>query len=290
MALNLSILDHSKWPALLKAARLDRPIGSLLLLWPTLAALWIAAGGIPSLHLLIVFSLGTLLTRSAGCVVNDLADQKLDKHVKRTALRPLATGEITSRDAIEFLVLLLIVSFGLVLTTNLMTIAWAIGAVAAAGIYPFLKRITHLPQVGLGIAFSFGIPMAFAATGAPITADTGLLFLANLIWVIAYDTCYAMVDRDDDLAIGIRSTAILFGDLDRTIIGLLQTLMIGLLIALGANLQFAWPYYLALGVISGLFIYQQWLIRAREREGCFAAFLNNQWAGMVLFIGVLSQY
>ena len=150
MALNLSILDHSKWPALLKVARLDRPIGSLLLLWPTLAALWIAAGGIPSLHLLIVFSLGTLLTRSAGCVVNDLADQKLDKHVKRTALRPLATGEITSRDAIEFLVLLLIVSFGLVLTTNLMTIAWAIGAVAAAGIYPFLKRITHLPQVGLG--------------------------------------------------------------------------------------------------------------------------------------------
>ena len=176
MALNLSILDHSKCPALLKAARLDRPIGSLLLLWPTLAALWIAAGGIPSLHLLIVFSLGTLLTRSAGCVVNDLADQKLDKHVKRTALRPLATGEITSRDAIEFLVLLLIVSFGLVLTTNLMTIAWAIGAVAAAGIYPFLKRITHLPQVGLGIAFSFGIPMAFAATGAPITAETGLLF------------------------------------------------------------------------------------------------------------------
>ena len=290
MALNLSILDHSKWPALLKAARLDRPIGSLLLLWPTLAALWIAAGGIPSLHLLIVFSLGTLLTRSAGCVVNDLADQKLDKHVKRTALRPLATGEITSRDAIEFLVLLLIVSFGLVLTTNLMTIAWAIGAVAAAGIYPFLKRITHLPQVGLGIAFSFGIPMAFAAKGAPITADTGLLFLANLIWVIAYDTCYAMVDRDDDLAIGIRSTAILFGDLDRTIIGLLQTLVIGLLIALGANLQFAWPYYLALGVISGLFAYQQWLIRAREREGCFVAFLNNQWAGMVLFIGVLSQY
>ena len=242
------------------------------------------------MHLLIVFSLGTLLTRSAGCVVNDLADQKLDKHVKRTALRPLATGEITSRDAIEFLVLLLIVSFGLVLTTNLMTIAWAIGAVAAAGIYPFLKRITHLPQVGLGIAFSFGIPMAFAATGAPITADTGLLFLANLIWVIAYDTCYAMVDRDDDLAIGIRSTAILFGDLDRTIIGLLQTLVIGLLIALGANLQFAWPYYLALGVISGLFVYQQWLIRARERGGCFAAFLNNQWAGMVLFIGVLSQY
>ena len=290
MALNLSILDHSKWPALLKVARLDRPIGSLLLLWPTLAALWIAAGGIPSLHLLIVFSLGTLLTRSAGCVVNDLADQKLDKHVKRTALRPLATGEITSRDAIEFLVLLLIVSFGLVLTTNLMTIAWAIGAVAAAGIYPFLKRITHLPQVGLGIAFSFGIPMAFTATGAPITADTGLLFLANLIWVIAYDTCYAMVDRDDDLAIGIRSTAILFGDLDRTIIGLLQTLVIGLLIALGANLQFGWPYYLALGVISGLFVYQQWLIRAREREGCFVAFLNNQWAGMVLFIGVLSQY
>lgn len=242
------------------------------------------------MHLLIVFSLGTLLTRSAGCVVNDLADQKLDKHVKRTALRPLATGEIASRDAIEFMVLLLIVSFGLVLTTNLMTIAWAIGAVAAAGIYPFLKRITHLPQVGLGITFSFGIPMAFAATGAPITGDTGLLFLANLIWVIAYDTCYAMVDRDDDLVIGIRSTAILFGDLDRTIIGILQTLMIGLLTALGVNLQFSWPYYLALGVISGLFVYQQWLIRARKREGCFAAFLNNQWAGMVLFIGVLSQY
>ena len=220
-----------------------RPIGSLLLLWPTLAALWIAAGGTPSLHLLIVFSLGTLLTRSAGCVVNDLADQKLDDTSNEPRSGPWQPVRFL-RDAIEFMVLLLLVSLGLVLTTNLMTIVWAIGAGGRRHLPLF--EANHSPAAsGSGDCVFLRYSDGLCCHGRADHGRDWLLFLANLIWVIAYDTCYAMVDRDDDLTIGIRSTAILFGDLDRTIIGLLQTLVVGLLIALGMNLQFAWPYYLA---------------------------------------------
>lgn len=283
-------LSREKRAALLQVARLDRPIGSLLLLWPTLCALWMATNAIPTMHLLFVFTLGTLLTRSAGCIANDLADRNFDGHVQRTAHRPLATGRLRPVEALGFMIFLLVLALILVLSTNMMTLYWSFGAVFVAGIYPLLKRVTHLPQLGLGIAFSFGIPMAYAAVGTPMGIETGLLFLANLTWVIAYDTCYAMADREDDLKVGIRSTAILFGDLDRTIISALQVLVIVLLYFMGDRLGFSWHYLLALGIIALLFIYQQVLIKGRDRHLCFLAFLNNQWVGAVLFIGVFSQY
>jgi len=290
MPLAILLLPREKWLALLQVARLDRPIGSLLLLWPTLCALWMAAGALPSLHLIFVFTMGTLLTRSAGCIANDLADRNFDGHVKRTAQRPLATGRLRPIEALGFMVFLLAIALVLVLTTNLSTLLWAIGAVLVAGVYPLLKRVTHLPQVGLGIAFSFGIPMAYAAQDAPMGIEAGLLVLANLSWVIAYDTCYAMVDRDDDLNVGIRSTAILFGDLDRVIVAALQALTVVLLYLMGERLEFAWHYQLALGIIGLLFIYQQGLIWNRQRDHCFSAFLNNQWVGAVLFLSVLTQF
>ena len=290
MSLATLLIPREKWLALLQVARLDRPIGSLLLLWPTLCALWMAAGALPSLHLIFVFTMGTLLTRSAGCIANDLADRNFDGHVKRTAQRPLATGRLRPIEALGFMVFLLAIALVLVLTTNLNTLLWAIGAVLVAGVYPLLKRVTHLPQVGLGIAFSFGIPMAYAAQDAPMGIEAGLLFLANLSWVIAYDTCYAMVDRDDDLNVGIRSTAILFGDLDRVIVAALQALTVVLLYLMGERLEFTWHYQLALGIIGLLFIYQQGLIWNRQRDRCFSAFLNNQWVGAVLFLSVLTQF
>ena len=290
MSLVTLLIPREKWLALLQVARLDRPIGSLLLLWPTLCALWMAAGALPSLHLIFVFTMGTLLTRSAGCIANDLADRNFDGHVKRTAQRPLATGRLRPIEALGFMVFLLTIALVLVLTTNLSTLLWAIGAVLVAGVYPLLKRVTHLPQVGLGIAFSFGIPMAYAAQDAPMGIEAGLLFLANVSWVIAYDTCYAMVDRDDDLNVGIRSTAILFGDLDRVIVAALQALTVVLLYLMGERLEFTWHYQLALGIIGLLFIYQQGLIWNRQRDRCFSAFLNNQWVGAVLFLSVLTQF
>jgi len=274
---------------LLAVARLDKPVGTLLLLWPTLAALWIAAEGWPGWHLLLVFVLGTFLTRSAGCVVNDIADRKFDPFVERTQDRPLAQGVITVRAALLWMGVLLGLAAILVLTTNVLTIVLAAVGACFAGLYPFMKRITHLPQLVLGLAFSMGIPMAFTAVTGALSEAAGLLFLANLVWVVAYDTEYAMVDRAEDLLIGVKSTAILFGDLDRFIIGVLQALFILLLWQVGGHLDFSAVYQGLLAIIAGLLCYQQFLIRDQSREGSFAAFKNNQWVGGTFFLAVLIE-
>lgn len=281
---------RSKSSFLIKASRLNRPVGSVLLLWPTLWALWIAAAGFPGWHLLFVFCLGTLLTRSAGCIINDIADRKIDPHVKRTQHRPLATGDLSVFDAVIFMIFLLFVSLLLVLSTNLATLLLAIPAVFFAGMYPFVKRVSHLPQVVLGIAFSFGIPMAFTATTNSIPLICWLIFLANLVWVVAYDTEYAMVDRDDDLKIGVGSTAILFGDLDRIMVAVLQFFFIAIVLQLGNELVFDSFFYGSVIVAAGLLIYQQVLIRNRQREKCLSAFLNNQWVGGIILLGIVLQY
>ena len=282
-------LTDPKFKALLAVARLDKPVGTLLLLWPTLAALWIAAEGWPGWHLLLVFVLGTFLTRSAGCVVNDIADRKFDPFVERTQDRPLAQGVITVRAALLWMGVLLGLAAILVLTTNVLTIMLAAVGACFAGLYPFMKRITHLPQLVLGLAFSMGIPMAFTAATGALSEAAGLLFLANLVWVVAYDTEYAMVDRAEDLLIGVKSTAILFGDLDRFIIGVLQALFVLLLWQVGGHLDFSAVYQGLLAVIAGLLCYQQFLIRDQSREGSFAAFKNNQWVGGTFFLAVLIE-
>jgi len=282
-------LTDPKFKALLAVARLDKPVGTLLLLWPTLAALWIAAEGWPGWHLLLVFVLGTFLTRSAGCVVNDIADRKFDPFVERTQDRPLAQGVITVRAALLWMGVLLGLAAILVLTTNVLTIVLAAVGACFAGLYPFMKRITHLPQLVLGLAFSMGIPMAFTAATGALSEAAGLLFLANLVWVVAYDTEYAMVDRAEDLLIGVKSTAILFGDLDRFIIGVLQALFILLLWQVGGHLDFSAVYQGLLAIIAGLLCYQQFLIRDQSREGSFAAFKNNQWVGGTFFLAVLIE-
>ena len=282
-------LTDPKFKALLAVARLDKPVGTLLLLWPTLAALWIAAEGWPGWHLLLVFVLGTFLTRSAGCVVNDIADRKFDPFVERTQDRPLAQGVITVRAALLWMGVLLGLAAILVLTTNVLTIVLAAVGACFAGLYPFMKRITHLPQLVLGLAFSMGIPMAFTAATGALSEAAGLLFLANLVWVVAYDTEYAMVDRAEDLLIGVKSTAILFGDLDRFIIGVLQALFILLLWQVGGHLDFSAVYQGLLAVIAGLLCYQQFLIRDQSRKGSFAAFKNNQWVGGTFFLAVLIE-
>ncbi|MCH9787220.1 MAG: 4-hydroxybenzoate octaprenyltransferase [Gammaproteobacteria bacterium] len=282
-------LTDPKFKALLAVARLDKPVGTLLLLWPTLAALWIAAEGWPGWHLLLVFVLGTFLTRSAGCVVNDIADRKFDPFVERTQDRPLAQGVITVRAALLWMGVLLGLAAILVLTTNVLTIVLAAVGACFAGLYPFMKRITHLPQLVLGLAFSMGIPMAFTAVTGALSEAAGLLFLANLVWVVAYDTEYAMVDRAEDLLIGVKSTAILFGDLDRFIIGVLQALFILLLWQVGGHLDFSAVYQGLLAIIAGLLCYQQFLIRDQSREGSFAAFKNNQWVGGTFFLAVLIE-
>ena len=282
-------LTDPKFKALLAVARLDKPVGTLLLLWPTLAALWIAAEGWPGWHLLLVFVLGTFLTRSAGCVVNDIADRKFDPFVERTQDRPLAQGVITVRAALLWMGVLLGLAAILVLTTNVLTIVLAAVGACFAGLYPFMKRITHLPQLVLGLAFSMGIPMAFTAVTGALSEAAGLLFLANLVWVVAYDTEYAMVDRAEDLLIGVKSTAILFGDLDRFIIGVLQALFVLLLWQVGGHLDFSAVYQGLLAFIAGLLCYQQFLIRDQSREGSFAAFKNNQWVGGTFFLAVLIE-
>jgi 4-hydroxybenzoate polyprenyltransferase len=282
----LTSAPRPRWRAYLALARLDKPIGSLLLLWPTLWALWIAAEGLPSPWLLVVFVAGVFAMRSAGCVINDYADRHIDGHVKRTHARPLPAGELTERQALGFFALLVGVSFLLVLTTNVLTIQLAFAGLFWAALYPFMKRYTHLPQLFLGIAFSWAIPMAFAAQSNSLPAGLWLLFAAKLTWTVAYDTMYAMVDRDDDLRIGVKSTAILFGRRDKLIIGLLQLVTLLLLVAAGQAFSLATPYYWGLLAAAVLFVYQQRLIRDRERMPCFRAFLNNNYAGMVIFVGV----
>ena len=280
----------SKTRALLQLIRFDKPIGTLLLLWPTLWALWIAARGVPDYRLLVIFIGGTFLTRSAGCIVNDLADRRVDGAVKRTSGRPLVTGAVTEKEAIALFSVLMLLAFVLVLFTNALTIGLSVVAVVLASTYPFMKRYTHLPQLVLGLAFSWGIPMAFAAQRGELPAALWLIFLGNLWWIVAYDTKYAMVDRDDDIAVGVKSTAILFGRHDRLIIGALQVLCLLSLYLAGRAFQLGIEFNLSLAVSATLFGYQQYLIRNREHEACFRAFLHNNWVGMAIFIGIVLHY
>jgi len=265
--------------------RLNRPIGIFLLLWPTLWALWIAAQGQPDLLVLAVFVSGVVLMRSAGCVINDIADRKIDPQVSRTRARPIASGKVSTREAISLFVVLCLLAFSLVLLLNRLTIYLSFVAVILAFIYPFMKRYTHMPQIFLGMAFGWSVPMAFAAQLNSVPKEAWLLFVVNVCWSVIYDTMYAMVDREDDLKVGVKSTAILFGEADKLMIGILQIFMLLGLYLLGQQLELTYPYYIALSVAAGLFVYQQSLIRYREPAKCFKAFLNNNWLGAALFVG-----
>jgi len=267
--------------------RWNRPAGTYLLLWPTLAALWIAANGFPGWHLLIVFVLGTFLMRSAGCAVNDVADRDFDKHVKRTAQRPVTSGAISPKEALVFGAVLALLAFALVLTTNTATIAWSFAALAVSIVYPFTKRFFSMPQAVLGVAFSFGIPMAFAAVRGEVPALAWWLLLGNLFWVLAYDTEYAMVDRDDDLKIGIKTSAITLGRFDVAAVMLFYAAYLALWAWLGAGLGFGWPYFSAIAIAALIAAWHFTLIRDRSRDGCFKAFRLNHWIGFVVFAGVL---
>ncbi|MDG1125019.1 MAG: 4-hydroxybenzoate octaprenyltransferase [Pseudomonadales bacterium] len=273
----------------LQLMRLDKPVGTLLLLWPTLAALCMAAQGLPPLHLVVIFTLGTFIMRSAGCVINDFADRKVDGFVERTKERPLVTGAISSKQALVLFFGLIISAGLLLLFLNQTTQLLAFGGLALAIAYPFMKRWTHMPQVVLGAAFSWGIPMAWSAQGLAVPPESILMFCTSLLWIVAYDTLYAMVDRNDDLKVGIKSTAILFGDLDKAMIGALQALTLAGLYLLGQKLGYAHAYYVGLVIILGLFVYQQWLIRDRDRMGAFAAFRNNILVGASLLTFTLTE-
>lgn len=271
-------------------ARFDKPIGTLILLYPALWALWIASNGKPNLLVLTVISLGVIIMRAAGCVINDYADRNFDPHVERTKKRPIAAGNVTPKAALIFFTALCLLAFGLVLLLNTFTILLSfVGAFLAAS-YPFMKRYTHLPQAYLGVAFGWAVPMAFAAQLNEIPAVAWVLYLAVILWALVYDTMYAMVDKDDDLKIGVKSTAILFGDYDRHIMGGLQIVILALLILVGQMKALGEIYYLSL-IFAALFsIYQQKLIFHREKSACFRAFLNNNWFGLVIFIGLFFNY
>jgi 4-hydroxybenzoate polyprenyltransferase len=270
----------------LQLVRWDRPAGWLLLLWPTLSALWLAAGGFPGWHLVLVFTLGTILMRSAGCCLNDVADRDFDRHVKRTALRPVTSGKISVTEALMLGGLLALLAFALVLTTNQVTIYWSFAALALTLIYPFAKRFVSMPQAVLGVAFSFGIPMAFAAVQGAVPALAWLLLLGNLFWVIAYDTEYAMVDRDDDLLIGMKTSAITLGRFDVAFILLcyLAYLAIWTFSLLPVVNPFIYLLAISLALLQALRLV--WLIRERKRDDCFKAFRLNHWIGLTLFLGV----
>ena len=280
----------TKAKAYWQLTRMNRPIGTLLLLWPTLWSLIIAAKGMPDFDVLVVFVLGVILMRSAGCVINDFADRKVDGHVKRTKQRPLPSGLVSSKEAILLFLVLAMVSFLLVLTMNPLTIKLSVIGVGLAFIYPFMKRFTHLPQLFLGLAFSWAIPMAWAAQTNELPSVVWFIFAINALWTIAYDTQYAMVDRDDDLKIGIKSTAILFGRFDKLIVGFLQLVTLAMLIVLGMQYQLGDTFYWALLAAGSLFVYQQHLMRHRDRDLCFQAFLNNNYVGMAVTAGLFITF
>jgi len=268
----------------------DRPIGWLLLLWPTWWGLWLAAGGVPPLWTLFVFSAGVWLTRSAGCVINDYADRWLDPHVERTKGRPLATGAVRGREALALFAVLMLVAFGLVLTLNRLTVLMSFVGVVLAASYPYLKRYTHLPQVYLGLAFGWGIPMGFAAVQGEVPAVAWLLYVANIIWSTAYDTWYAMVDREDDLRMGSKSTAILFGDMDLIAQGVLYALFFVALVFVGQRAHMGMYYWIGLAVSVALVAYEFAIARTRERAACFRAFLHNHWVGLAIFAGIAADF
>jgi 4-hydroxybenzoate polyprenyltransferase len=270
--------------------RADRPIGTFLLLWPTLWALWIAGEGQPRALVLVVFTAGVFLMRSAGCVINDYADRGFDPYVERTRERPLAAGRVSTTEAIVLFVLLGLAAFMLVLLMNRLTVLMSLVGALLAVSYPFLKRVTYLPQFYLGAAFGWGVPMAFAAQTGVVPGAAWLVFVANIFWAVAYDTMYAMVDRDDDVKVGVKSTAILFGRYDRAMVGIAQLLTLALLVWAGAVLERGTYYYLLLAGAAGFALYQQWLIRARQPQQCFRAFLNNAWFGAAVFTGLVLDY
>lgn len=285
----------------LNLIRWDRPAGWLLLLWPTLSALWVAADGFPGWHLLAVFTLGTILMRSAGCCINDVADREFDRHVKRTAQRPVTSGKVSVKEALTLGAVLALVAFGLVLTTNRATVLWSFAALAVTLLYPYAKRVVAMPQAVLGVAFSFGIPMAFAAVrggdAASLSAMLGavpplawLLLLGNLFWVLAYDTEYAMVDRDDDLRIGMKTSAITFGRWDVAAVMLSYLIYISIWALALANRSFSAIFYVALGVAAAQAFWHWRMIRGRTREGCFRAFRLNHWLGFSVFAGIALAY
>ncbi len=280
----------AKTPDYLALIRFDRPIGTYLLLWPTLWALWIAAEGTPDFKLLVIFIVGTFLMRSAGCAINDYADRHIDGQVKRTANRPISTGKISPKSALLFSAVLGLLAFLLVLLTNQKTILLSFAGAALAACYPFMKRHTHLPQVVLGAAFSWGIPMAFAAQQDAMPPTLWLIYLAVVLWTIAYDTFYAMVDRNDDIAIGVKSTAILFGKKDRLITALLQMVMMVVMVVVGNQFNLGRWYFAGLAGATILLAYQQYLIRHRDRDDCLKAFLNNHWVGAIIFAGIFLHY
>lgn len=279
-----------KWLDWVHLTRLDKPIGSYLLLWPTLWALWIAAAGVPGIGNLLIFIAGVFIMRSAGCVINDYADRDFDRHVKRTSNRPLTQGRLTPKEALTGFVILCLSGLFLVLLTNWLTIGLSLGAVFLASIYPFMKRHTHLPQVFLGAAFSWAIPMAFAAEANTLTPVCWLLYIANLSWTVGYDTMYAMVDRDDDLQIGIKSTAVLFAELDLFMISVLYAVAAMCLLLAGVQAGLQWPFYIAWVAGSVYMSWQVWGIRSRDRMLCFKAFRESHWYGVIILAGIVASY
>ncbi len=280
----------SRFQLYIRLVRLDKPIGILLLLWPTLAALWLASGGKPPLHVVLIFTLGTVLMRSAGCAINDYADQDFDRHVKRTAERPLTSGRIAGWEAVLVAAVLAVVAFVLILPLNTLTKLLSVAAVAIAASYPYFKRFFALPQAYLGIAFGFGIPMAYAAVQNAVPAEAWVLLLANIFWALAYDTEYAMVDRDDDLKIGIRTSAITFGRYDVLAVMLCYAISLGLVAAVGLAAGLGAWFIAGMLVAGGMAAYHYTLIRERERMGCFAAFRHNNWLGAAVFLGIAVEY
>ena len=274
----------------LQLIRWDRPAGWLLLLWPTLSALWIASRGFPGWHLVVVFTLGTFLMRSAGCCLNDVADRDFDRHVKRTAQRPVTSGRVSSREALTLGAVLALLAFGLVLTTNRVAVAWSVAALAVAMIYPFAKRYVSMPQAVLGVAFSFGIPMAFAAVQSRIPVVAWVLLIGNLFWVIAYDTEYAMVDRDDDLRIGMKTSAITLGRFDVAAVMFCYLVYLSIWALAYIRIAQSAIYLIALGLALLQALWHGWLIRKRERDGCFKAFRLNHWLGFTVFAGIAASY
>jgi 4-hydroxybenzoate polyprenyltransferase len=277
---------NEKLKLYLQLIRWDRPAGWLLLLWPTLSALWVASNGFPGWHLLTVFTLGTILMRSAGCCINDVADRDFDKHVKRTAQRPVTRGAVSVREALVLGAVLALLAFGLVLTTNTVTIAWSFAALAIAIAYPFAKRFISMPQAVLGVAFSFGIPMAFSAALSETPPLAWILLIGNLFWVLAYDTEYAMVDRDDDLKIGMKTSAITLGHFDVPAIMLFYATYLGIWVAALVDYRNSAAFIAAIVVAAMQTVWHGWLIRDRSREGCFKAFRLNHWLGFAVFAGV----
>ncbi len=281
------MLNLSQNNPYLRLMRLDRPIGTFLLLWPTLWALWLASDGRPDPTIVLIFIAGTFVMRAAGCVVNDYTDRDFDPHVERTRNRPLATGELTPTRALIVFFILLLIALLLVLQLNTATIKFSLLGALIAVLYPLAKRVTNLPQLVLGIAFSWGIPMSYTALTNSLPPEAWILFVANFAWIVAYDTQYAMVDREDDIKIGIKSTAILFGQHDNLIVGLLHLLTLLILTMLGWKLSIGWHFYLGLGAAGMFAVYQQHLCRERQRDQCFKAFLNNNWFGVMVFAGIV---